>query len=73
MQERRDRLAAAKNGDRNGLRIVEEVGKLAQQRGFVACPMNRDHGPVPPPWVQNVLVGIEEGRLHDRDFYTNSW
>jgi hypothetical protein len=73
MQKRSERLAAAKHGDGEGLRIVEEVGKLAEQRGFVVCPMNGEGGPRPPPWVRNVLVGIEEGRLHSRDFYTNSW
>ena len=56
------------------LKIVEEVGKLAKERGFV-CPMTGEVGGKArgPPWVRSVLTGIEEGRLHDKDFWTNSW
>jgi hypothetical protein len=55
-------------------KIVEEVGKMAEQRGFITCPMGGNAGARrQPPWVKSVLEGIEEGRLHDRDFYTNSW
>jgi hypothetical protein len=55
-------------------KIVEEVGKMAEQGGFITCPMGGDTGARrQAPWVQSVLEGIEEGRLHDRDFYTNSW
>jgi hypothetical protein len=79
--ERRDRLAAAEGDAGDGLTIVREVGKMAEESGFIACPMGRTLGgdtgarlaPVPPMWVRGVLEGIEEGRLHDKDFYTNSW
>lgn len=74
MQERRERLQEAKSRGTDGLQIVEEVGKLAQNSGFINCPMGGNSGPRrQPPWVTSVLEGIEEGRLHDRDFYTNSW
>ncbi|KAH7078530.1 Metallo-dependent phosphatase-like protein [Paraphoma chrysanthemicola] len=74
MQERRDRLAAAKSSGGAELKIVEEVGKMAEGNGFVKCPMgSKGDGPTPPPWVQSVLVGIEEGRMQARDFYTNQW
>lgn len=76
MQERRDRLAAAKDRAAEGLRIVEEVGKLAEDRGFISCPVTgqsmdarMDGPPGPPMWVKGVLEGIEEGRMHDRDFW----
>ncbi|KAF2819898.1 hypothetical protein CC86DRAFT_361303 [Ophiobolus disseminans] len=74
MQERRERIAAGRDGVVDGSNIVEEVGKLAQQSGFVMCPMGGQTGAkMQPPWVRSVLVGIEEGRLHERDFWTNSW
>jgi hypothetical protein len=71
MQERRKRLQAQGTEE---LEIVQEVGKLAEDRGFITCPMGGERGAArQPPWVKSVLMGIEEGRLHDRDFYTNSW
>jgi hypothetical protein len=74
LQERHERLRAAKDGESDELNIVGEVGKLAQDQGFINCPMGGQPGARrQPPWVKNVLEGIEEGRLHDRDFYTNSW
>jgi hypothetical protein len=74
MKERRERLAAAKNSATDGLRIVEEVGKMAEGNGFIKCPMGGERsGPTPPPWVQSVLLGIDEGRMQARDFYTNQW
>jgi len=74
MQERRERLAAGNDGAADGSNIVQEVGKLAHDRGFVTCPLGGEKGGArQPPWVKSVLEGIEEGRLHDRDFYTNSW
>lgn len=79
MQERRDRLDAAKAGAGEGLKIVEEVGKLAEERGFVTCPvtgrvMNAGiegaRGPPgPPQWIRGVLKGIDEGRMSERDFW----
>lgn len=73
IQQRRDRLAAG-NNSADGSHIVEEVGKLAYDSGFVTCPMGGKPGAArQPPWVKSVLSGIEEGRLHDQDFYTNSW
>jgi hypothetical protein len=66
-QQARDRAT-------EGLKIVEEVGKMAEQRGFITCPIGGEAGTRrQPPWVKSVLQGIEEGRLHDEDFYTNSW
>lgn len=76
MQERRERLAAGHDSVADGSSIVKEVDKLAHDRAFITCPMGGETvgaGPRPPPWVKSVLVGIEEGRLHDRDFYTNQW
>jgi hypothetical protein len=74
MQERRERLAAGNDNPADGTSIVKEVGKLAEERGFITCPMGGEAGAKrQPPWVKSVLVGIEEGRLHDRDFYTNQW
>lgn len=79
LQERRDRLAAAKSSAAEGLKIVEEVGRLAEKRGFITCPMTGDSmdarldgkrsPPKPPLWVRGVLDGIEEGRMLDRDFW----
>lgn len=74
VQERRERLQEAKAHGADGLQIVQEVGKLAENSGFLNCPMGGNAGARrQPPWVKSVLEGIEEGRLHDRDFYTNSW
>jgi hypothetical protein len=74
MQERRERLQQAKDQAIEGRNIVKEVGRMAAQRGFITCPMGGETGARrQPPWVKSVLDGIEEGRLHDRDFYTNSW
>jgi hypothetical protein len=80
LQERRERLTAAKaSAADSGLKILEEVGKLAEQRGFSACPLTghtmgaRMEGkkgpPGPPVWVRDVLQGIEEGRMEERDFW----
>jgi hypothetical protein len=74
MQEPRERLQVAKHHGTESLKITQEVGKLAQDQGFITCPMGGGAGGArQPPWVKNVLEGIEEGRLHDEDFYTNSW
>ncbi|KAH7406069.1 Metallo-dependent phosphatase-like protein [Phaeosphaeria sp. MPI-PUGE-AT-0046c] len=74
LQERRERLQEAKARSTNGLHVVEEVDKLAESSGFITCPIGGNSGARrQPPWVKSVLEGIEEGRLHDRDFYTNSW
>jgi hypothetical protein len=74
MQERRERLQAAKDHGIEPLKITQEVSKLAQDQAFVMCPMGGEAvGTRQPPWVKSVLEGIEEGRLHDEDFYTNSW
>lgn len=73
MQERRERLTNAKEG---GLEIVQEVGKLATQRGFITCPMTgadaNGGGPQPPRWVRGVLEGIEEGRMEENDFWIHT-
>ncbi|KAG9189571.1 hypothetical protein G6011_06439 [Alternaria panax] len=82
LQERRDRLDTAKANAGNGLKIVEEVGKLAEERGFITCPMTdramdtRIEGqrrpPGPPQWVRGVLAGIDEGRMAERDFWIHT-
>lgn len=68
MQERRERLASPI--DR--LEIFDEVGKLAVQNGFIACPMTgfdmQRGGQQPPQWAKVVLEGIEEGRMEEKDF-----
>jgi len=79
LQERRNRLDAATSGTGNeGLKIVEEVGKLAEERGFVTCPltgmdMGKEEGMRGPPrWVRGVLDGINEGRMKERDFWIHT-
>lgn len=87
--ERRERQAAEKARtpsarDSDGLRIVQEVSKLAEESGFVACPIQRRVGakegevpqwvrrrgpPVPPRWVRDVLDGFTEGRMEESDFW----
>jgi len=77
LQERRDRLDAGADED-GGLKIVEEVGRLAEERGFVTCPltgkdMGREEGMRGPPrWVKGVLDGIDEGRMKERDFWIHT-
>jgi len=70
--ERRARQAATNDG----LEIVEEVSKLAAQRGFITCPMTgtdmHGGGPQPPRWVRGVLEGIEEGRMEEKDFWIHT-
>jgi hypothetical protein len=74
MQERRDRLQEAKDGAAQGLGIMDEVNKVAENRASITCPLGGEAGGRrQPPWVKSVLQGIEEGRMHDRDFYTNQW
>lgn len=69
MQERRERQAATAG---NGLEITQEVSKLAAKQGFITCPMTgadtNGVGPQPPRWIRDVLEGIEEGRMEERDF-----
>jgi hypothetical protein len=73
IQERRERQANAPNGD---LDIVQEVGKLAARQGFITCPMTgadtNGGGPQPPRWVRDVLDGIEEGRMEEKDFWIHA-
>ncbi|KAF2632837.1 hypothetical protein BU25DRAFT_454011 [Macroventuria anomochaeta] len=72
MHERRERQANAKDE----LKIVQEVGKLAAQRGFITCPMidtdTNGGGLQPPRWVRGVLEGIEEGRMEEKDFWIHT-
>lgn len=55
------------------LEIVSQVGELAQQSGFVACPMGgaEGRGRGPPRWVKSVLQGAQEGRIESREFWIN--
>lgn len=73
------RLAAQnkKNNDGNELKIVEQVSKLVEEKGFGGsfdCPMSggQRKGPTPPRWVQGVLQGVEEGRMQERDFWIHT-
>ena len=73
---------AAKANAREGLKIVEEVGKLVEDRGFVTCPMTghamdataegKRELPGPPQWIRGVLAGIDEGRMVERDFWIHT-
>ncbi|CAN9152738.1 unnamed protein product [Alternaria alternata] len=82
LQERRDNLNAAKASAREGLKIVEEVGKLVEDRGFLTCPMTghamdataegKRELPGPPQWIRGVLAGIDEGRMVERDFWIHT-
>lgn len=69
MQERRERQTGAAS---KGLEITQEVGKLVANQGFITCPMTRvdtnGGGPRPPRWIRDVLEGIEEGRIEEKDF-----
>ena len=77
-QERQQRQLEARAKKESGLQIVEQVGKLAEERGFV-CPMGsgrepqewmqRRGPPEPPMWVRSVLEGVREGRMEERDFW----
>jgi len=55
------------------LKIVSEVGKLAGESGFAACPMGgaEGRGRRPPSWVLSVLEGAQEGRIESREFWIN--
>jgi hypothetical protein len=72
LQERRDGLEQAKERHTDGLNIVDEVTRLARREGFVACPVTGS-SPAPPIWIRSVLEGIENGRMHKEDFWTNQW
>lgn len=84
LAERRDRLAAAAKAsptDDSGMKIVQEVSRLAEKQGFVSCPLTGHamdvervkarRGPQggPPMWVRGVMRGIDEGRMEERDFW----
>jgi hypothetical protein len=81
-REAREAAKAAKEAAaaNNQLRIVEEVGRAAMERGVIgpggmACPMGKDgarrggRGGKPPGWVGAVLEGMNEGRMVERDFW----
>lgn len=87
VERQNERLEAAKaakgnaaSGNGGGLRIVEEVGRVAEERGFIQhCPMTgrewEEGGrgpPEPPRWVKGVLKGVEEGRMEERDFWIHT-
>lgn len=72
LDERRSRVQRKSEEDSGGLTILEEVAKLNKQRDDFGCPMTGGQ-PTPPMWVQGVLDGIEEGRMHKEDFQTNQW
>ncbi|KAF1951672.1 hypothetical protein CC80DRAFT_597140 [Byssothecium circinans] len=63
----------AKKREKEGLRISEEVNQAAAERGFIggpACPVKGREigGGGPKGWIGNVLEGIREGRVVERDF-----
>jgi hypothetical protein len=82
-----DAVKAAREADSNGigdgnggLRITEEVGRVAMQRGFIGGPGGVVCPPCPstemgewkgPPWVADVLEGIEQGRMVEKDFWVH--
>lgn len=72
LQERSERHTAPKDG----LGIIQEVSKVAGERGAITCPMVGTDlaggGPKPPRWVLGVLEGIEEGRMEEKDFWIHS-
>lgn len=69
VQERRERQALNAS---KGLEITREIGNLAVKQGFVTCPMTgadtNGGGPQPPRWIRDVLEGIDEGRMEEKDF-----
>ncbi|KAF1933968.1 uncharacterized protein M421DRAFT_147 [Didymella exigua CBS 183.55] len=73
MQERRYRQA---NSEDRRLEIVHEASKLAARQGFITRPMTgadtNGGGPPPPRWVRDVLDGIEEGRMEEKDFWIHT-
>ncbi|USP82422.1 ser thr protein phosphatase family protein [Curvularia clavata] len=80
LQERRD---ARTLNSSDGLKIVQEVGRLAEQQGFITCPLTGRAMPDanlrgtggprgPPKWVRGVLEGIDEGRILERDVWINT-
>lgn len=64
-----------------GLRITEEVSKAAMHRGFIGGPGGGGFTPCstsqgggwrrPRGWVGDVLDGIQEGRMVERDFWVH--
>ncbi|KAH7126785.1 hypothetical protein B0J11DRAFT_286378 [Dendryphion nanum] len=71
-QQRQDAARMRKESRENGLGIVEEVGKLVEERGF-DCPMGQSQNPPQPPkWVQGVLEGVREGRMEEKDFWIHT-
>jgi hypothetical protein len=84
LQERRDKVEATKASvAKDGLKILEEVGRLAEERRFISCPLTghkmdarvqgRRGSPGPPMWVRGVLQGIEEGRMEEKDFWIQTY
>lgn len=69
VQERRERQALNASKE---LEITREIGNLAVKQGFVTCPMTgadtNGGGPQPPRWIRDVLEGIDEGRMEEKDF-----
>jgi hypothetical protein len=55
------------------LEILSEVGKLAEESGFITCPMGgvEGRGRRPPSWVLSVLQAAHEGRIESREFWIN--
>ncbi|KAF2997375.1 hypothetical protein E8E13_004515 [Curvularia kusanoi] len=72
LQEQRER----RETPNERLGIVEEVNRVAAERGFITCPMTgadvHGGGPQPPRWVRGVLEGIEQGRMEERDFWIHT-
>jgi hypothetical protein len=73
--------AAAADDAQGGLKIIEEVGRMAAQRGFIGGPGGGGFTPCsstqngewrrPGGWVGEVLDGIHEGRMVEKDFWVH--
>lgn len=87
-EAQREALEAAREAQaksKDGLRITEEVGRAAMERGFVgrgpACPVTGGGGGGgkekgegkwrPRGWVGEVWDGIQVGRMVEKDFWVH--
>lgn len=74
VQEQRERMAAASEAAK-GSKILHEVSKSAEGKDFITCPLSGQDSQQfggragPPMWVRGVMDGIDEGRMHERDFW----
>ncbi|KAF2735175.1 hypothetical protein EJ04DRAFT_221294 [Polyplosphaeria fusca] len=76
---RLEAAAQAKVSGDGGLKIVEEVSKLVDEKEWEGAPWERncviggEMGPRGPPrWMKGVLTGVKEGRMQARDFWIHT-